>query len=310
MKVAMLFPGYSGQYVGMGKDFYDNHRFVQEYFEEASSCLNLNFVKLCFASSDAELSKIHNAYPSLFLVSTAIAILLTKEGIIPSVVAGYCDGEFAALCAANSINLADGLYFLSKYSIFYEELIKKSKLSALRIIGIPTSLLEQGCLSASIKNELVFIGICFSDSDHIVSGHRDAIERLIDFLQLTASVKFEHVGIGVGMHSPIMIETVKLLKMYLEKLDFKSLKMPFISALDGTLITEGPVVKNLILRHINGSLYYSKIVDYLADYDLIIEVGNRVMLHPLLKKKYPYKTIIEVRKSTDLKTLTQLVHRR
>jgi [acyl-carrier-protein] S-malonyltransferase len=310
MKVIMLFPGYSGQYVGMGKDFYDNHRFVQEYFEEASSCLSLNFVKLCFASSDAELGKIHNAYPSLFLVSTAIAILLIKEGIVPNVVAGYCDGEFAALCAARCLNLADGLYFLSKYSIFYEELIKKSKFAALRIIGASTTVLQEGCLHASEKSELVFIGICFSEVDHIVSGHRDAVERLIDFLQNDNGVKFEHVGVGVGLHSPIMVDTVKLLKMYLEKLDFKKLIMPFISALDGSLVTEGATVKTLVLRHINGSLYYSKVLDYLADYDLIIEVGNRVMLHNLIRKKYPDKKIFEVRKSTDLIALQQLMRNR
>jgi [acyl-carrier-protein] S-malonyltransferase len=73
MKVAMLFPGYSSQFVGMGKELYDEYRVVQEFFEEASNCLNLNFVKLCFASSDAELSKVHKAYPAMFLVSTSIA---------------------------------------------------------------------------------------------------------------------------------------------------------------------------------------------------------------------------------------------
>ncbi|QQR53921.1 ACP S-malonyltransferase [bacterium] len=308
MKVAVVFPGYSGQYVGMGKDFYDNHRFVQEYFEEASSCLNLNFVKLCFASSDAELGKIHNAYPSLFLVSTAIGLLMINEGIIPSVLAGYCDGEFAALSVAKCINLADGLYFLSKYSVFYEDFIKKSKFSALRIMGVPAELLQEGCLTVSNGNEVVFVGICFSGTDHIVSGHRDALERLIDFLHGQKAIKFEHVSIGMGLHSPMMIDIVRLLKMYLEKLDFRPLKTPFVSALNGELVLDGPAAKNLLLRHIDGSLYYSKIVSYLADYDLIIEIGNRVMLHHLLKKEYPEKKIFEVRRSSDLLALQRLIH--
>jgi malonyl CoA-acyl carrier protein transacylase len=308
MKVAMLFPGYSGQYVGMGKDFYDNHRFVQEYFEEASSCLNLNFVKLCFASSDAELRKIHNAYPSLFLVSTAIAILLFKEGIVPTIVGGYCDGEFAALAAAKCINLPDGLYFLAKYSIFFEELIKKSRFSALHIIGASLEMLQAACLAVSTLDELVCVSISFTSSDFIVSGNCDAVERLIDYLPNKNSIKYESIGIGMGLHSPIMSDTAKLLKMYLEKLDFKTLHTPFINSIDGSIITDGPVIKKLLLQHINQPLDYSKLIGYLKDYDLIVEVGNRVMLHHLLKKVYPNKRIFEVRRSTDLSVLQKIVN--
>ena len=73
MKMGILFPGYGSQFVGMGKELYDASRIMQENFEEASICLNNNFVKLCFASSDAELSKIEHAYPALFLTSFSIA---------------------------------------------------------------------------------------------------------------------------------------------------------------------------------------------------------------------------------------------
>ena len=72
MKVGMLFPGYGSQFVGMGKELYDDSRIIQEYFEEAANCLNINFVKLCFAASDAELARMENAYPALFLLSSRI----------------------------------------------------------------------------------------------------------------------------------------------------------------------------------------------------------------------------------------------
>ena len=84
MKIGMMFPGYGSQFAGMTKELYDESRLVQEYFEEASNCLNVNFVKLCFASSDVELGQIPDAYTANFLASCALAALLKSEGIEPS----------------------------------------------------------------------------------------------------------------------------------------------------------------------------------------------------------------------------------
>src|SRR5581483_6858303 len=123
MKIALVFPGYGSQYVGMGKELYDEYRIVQEYFEEASSCANLNFVKLCFASSDVELSKLAHAYMSLFLIGSSIFALLKEQEIIPEVVAGYNNGEITALFAGGCFSLPDGLYLLNKFCSFYQETI-------------------------------------------------------------------------------------------------------------------------------------------------------------------------------------------
>src|SRR3984957_20471227 len=111
MKIAFLFPGYGSQFVGMGKELYDESRIIQEYFEEASNCLNINFVKLCFASSDAELGKVTNAYGSLFLTRSAIAALLNEQRTVPDVVAWHALGELSAICSMHGISLPDGLYF-------------------------------------------------------------------------------------------------------------------------------------------------------------------------------------------------------
>src|SRR5206468_1601039 len=107
---------YGSQFVGMGKDLYDQSRIMQEYFEEASNCLNINFVKLCFASSDAELARAEHAYPALFLVSCALHALIKEQGVQANIVAGYNQGEFSAVYAAGGINFPDGLYLLSKYA--------------------------------------------------------------------------------------------------------------------------------------------------------------------------------------------------
>ena len=118
MKVGMLFPGFGSQFVGMGKEIYDNSRIVQEYFEEASNCANINFVKLCFASSDAELALISNAYLALFLTTVSTAAAVKEIGFEMDIVAGYGVGEIAAICATKGLSFPDGIYLLTKISQF------------------------------------------------------------------------------------------------------------------------------------------------------------------------------------------------
>src|SRR5437870_3091921 len=107
MKIAMIFPGYGAQFVGMGKELYDESRVIQEYFEEAYNCSNLNFIRLCFASSDSELSQISNAYTSIFLLSCSLSELLKENNIKPDLVAGYGIGYFAAIFASGAITFPD-----------------------------------------------------------------------------------------------------------------------------------------------------------------------------------------------------------
>src|SRR5436190_23732080 len=100
MKIGFIFPGYGNQFVGMGKELYDEFRIVQEYFEEAYNCLNINFVKLCFASSEQELATISNSHISIFLVGASLFALLKEQGIKCDLIAGYGIGSYTALFSA------------------------------------------------------------------------------------------------------------------------------------------------------------------------------------------------------------------
>lgn len=136
MKVGIIFPGYGSQFVGMGKEFYDSSRIMQEMFEEASQCLDVNFPKLCFASSAAELAKLEKGYVVLFATTFAIAQIMKERGITVSLVAGYDIGEYAAIATAGGISLPDALYLLNKYAVMFEELLqeKNTKQCALKAL--------------------------------------------------------------------------------------------------------------------------------------------------------------------------------
>src|SRR3990167_1429172 len=132
--VGVMFPGYGEQFIGMGKKLYDESRAVQDLFEQASMCLDLNFVQLCFAVSDNDISEIDKGYLSILLLEASIYSELARAGLRPDFIAGYGIGEYTAAVACGSLSFADGMYIVGKYAkIFKEFMIENPYYSVLQI---------------------------------------------------------------------------------------------------------------------------------------------------------------------------------
>jgi len=305
MKIALLFPGYGSQFVGMGKELYDEYRVVQEYFEEASNCLNINFVKLCFASSDVELSKMANAYASLFLVGSSIYAVLKEHEIEPDIVLGYNNGETTGLFAAGCFSLPDGLYLLNKFCSFYQEFIDQNDFDTLHVSGVATQQLEDMCKKVSDDEHKIFIAIYNSPTNHIVAGSRTGLSSLQDIIGDTG--ESDYLGAEVGLHSLLMNEVVNFYKDYLEKVDFKDLKIPMISCIDGEIITTGADVKARYIRHIDFPLDFVRAIKRLIDYDCILIAGTDDTLSQLITHYYPEKMVMAIAKKADIDTLKEML---
>jgi len=306
MKIALLFPGYGSQYVGMGKDLYDEYRIVQEYFEEASNCLSNNFVKLCFASSDAELSKMANAYTSLFLVSSAVYAVLKENDIEPHVVSGYNNGECAALFAAGCFSLPDGLYLLNKFCSFYQEIVDGMDVDAIHVKDISKKRLSDICKDVSETEGKAFIALYNSSTDHVVAGNRDQLSAIADIID--GSGKVEYIGIEGGLHSELMNPVIEQFKMYLEKVDFNDLRIPLISSIDGKIVTRGEDTKDRFISHINSPLRFDKVLSELDGYDCILIAAPGDTLLQQIKTQYPQKTVVSIAKKADIDKLKEIIN--
>ncbi len=308
MKIAILFPGYGSQYVGMAKELYDESRLVQEYFEEASNCLNINFVKLCFASSDTDIARMDNAYTSLFLVSSAINALLKSEGIEPSIVAGYNLGEYSAIFAAGGFTFPDGLYLLNKYASFYQEELSGKEVAVLQVTGVSAHDLEALCFKASHGDFSAAVAIYKSATENVISGAADAVEQVRTWVyDQYPDAQLESLGLEVGLHSPLMGNVVNNLTIYLEKVDFKDLMIPLLSGVDAQVIATADDVKYHVINHLNHPSVWTQVMARLAEYDVLVEIGPGTKLSDMAKLLYPEKSIIAINKRSDIDMLKKLI---
>lgn len=298
MKIGFLFPGYGAQYVGMGKDLYDQSRTLQEFFEEASACLDLNFIKLCFASSDAEISQPMQAYLSLFLVQSALAELLKKAGVEPELIAGYGIGQFAGIFTAKGFSFPDGLYALKKYAQFYEEVMDDINGMVLRVTGLVKDDLVKKIEEQNAKT--IVLAAENNDREFIVSGIADEMLTFKDELKAMKSVKVADINPAFGFHSHLMDPVVEQMSLYLGKVDFKDLKTPVVNNFSAQQMTSADHVKKAVVSQLFSPIKWENMLEHFSDFDTIIVVGPNKELIANVEKKYPEKDVVSFAQKDDL----------
>jgi len=303
LKIGMLFPDYASQFVGMAKGLYDDSRLVQEYFEEASNCLNINFIKLCFASSDSELSKISHAYPALFLVSSAVAALLRERGVVPYKVAGYNLGEYAALCSVGSLTLPDGLYFLSKFALLYQNELQDLDVRTIKVSGLSTGALQELLRAIDDKYSEMNVSAYQGHSVHSVTGSRTSINMAELQILKTSNAGVEGVPSEAGLHVGFMDPVVSALKMYSEKIDINNTSGVFVSGFDGLPTSQGAFIKEKLMEQIHSPVLWGDVMQNMGDCDLFVHIGPGNTLSPLTSAFYPDKPLFTINKQSDLDNL-------
>ena len=306
MKIALVVPGYGSQFVGMGKELYDDSRVMQEYFEEASAIANTNFVKLCFASSEAELAKMANAFPLLFLMSRSLYAVLAEQEIIPSVILGEGIGEYTAIACAGGINFADGLYLVGKYAQFYQDLLATGTVGLLRVSGVKAPQLDQWCLHANGPEQRVFIANIRSAQEIIVSGTTDGLAALKKILD-EHDVKYADEHDAFELHSPVAQSVADSVKLYLNKVDCKDLSIPVVRSYDAQEITSAADVAQTLVDRIVHPLDTHAQMAYIRRYDLIIQIGPGTGLAQKIREWFPECVVATVNQRSDINALKQYI---
>ncbi len=307
----MIFPGQGSQSLGMGKELYDKHRIIQEYFEEASNCLEQNFVRLCFASSDRELKETVNAQTSIFLVSAAIVSLLqTKYDIKPHIVAGHSSGEYAALFAAGGITFADALYLLKKRAMFMDEATQKHKGGMMAVVNLPYNKLLEICreYDDGTDENVAEIVNHNSSTQMVVSGTLHALEQIAVEVK-TYGGKAIMLNVAGAFHSRLMEEAANLFALYMVKVDFKDLTVPLVNNINADVITTGEQVKTSIKTQMASPVLWRQSMERFSDCDIILEIGADDKLSKMLSREWPDKQIMSIHTEQDIEKLLTLLER-
>lgn len=282
-KIAFIFPGQGSQYIGMGKDLYDNFEQAKEVFNKADEILGRKISQICFEGSDDELKQTVNSQPAILTTSlAALKVLQLKLNIEPTFVAGHSLGEYGALCAAGVISLEDAIKLIAKRAELMNE-IKGGAMSA--VLGLDDASVQE-CLKEA--NEVGYVAIANYNcpGQVVITGEDYALKSAEALLSASGAKRVIPLAVSGAFHSELMKSAGEEFAKFLEGFNLNDAKVPVITNVDAEITTTAVNFKAKMPKQIYSSVYWTQTIQKMVSQgiDTFIEIGPGKVLAGLNKK--------------------------
>jgi [acyl-carrier-protein] S-malonyltransferase len=279
---AYVFPGQGAQFIGMGKDLYENSELAKSLFEKANEILGFRITDIMFEGTAEELKETKVTQPAVFLHSVILAKTL-GDSFQPEMVAGHSLGEFSALVANGALSFEDGLKLVSQRALAMQKAceIKPSTMAA--VLNLDDKIVEDIC--ASIDGVVVAANYnC--PGQLVISGEYKAVELACEKMKEAGAKRALILPVGGGFHSPMMEPAREELAAAIEATTFSTPICPVYQNVTATAVSDAnEIKKNLIIQLTAPVKWTQSVQQMIADgATLFTEVGPGKVLAGLIGK--------------------------
>ena len=300
-KTVYMFPGQGAQYIGMGKDFFDQYEICRTVFELASSVTGLDLAKLCFEEND----KLNiTEYTQIAMLATEVAMLkaVEEKGVKPDVAGGLSLGEYGALVASGVMSPEDVFKIVRKRGIYMQEAVPQGG-AMVAVLGLDTAVIEKICEET---DGCVTIANYNCPGQIVITGEEGAAQAAVEKLTAAGAKRCITLNVSGPFHSPLLAGAGEKLAKELETVEIRDIAVPYIANVTADYVRDKADVKPLLEKQVSSSVKWQQSVErMIADgVDTFIEIGPGKTLSGFMRKISRDVKVINIEKTEDLEKLS------
>ena len=280
-----IFPGQASQFVGMGKDLFDNTDIGKKYYNLANDILEVDIQDISFNGPEEKLKITKYTQPAIFIVSSVISHLLIENGHVPGCVAGHSLGEYSALTAAGGISFATGLELVKIRSNSMDKAGITNPGTMAAIIGLNMDSAVK--LANSIKTNEVIVAANYNTENQIViSGNINAVNEFVSIAKENGARMAIPLNVSGAFHSSLMQPAREELADKLNSIQISDINIPLYSNVNAKPTMKGSEIKESLISQLESPvLWFETINNMVSNGNLnFLEVGPGKVLSGLNKK--------------------------
>lgn len=307
MKIAFIFSGQGSQYIGMGKELYDNILICRETFDKARELLDFDIKELMFNGEKEKLDITENTQPAILATSIMAMKALEEKGIRPDVVAGLSLGEYSALVAANALSFDEAIPLIRKRGKFMQEAVPVGIGSMAAIIGLDLNKIKLALDEASAIG-IVEIANYNTHNQIVIGGEKEAVEKAMELCLEYGARRAIPLKVSGPFHTSLLESASIKLKEELDKTEFKKPEVRIISNVTANFVENNEEIKELLYKQVKSSVRWSESIDKMLDMgvDTFIELGPGKVLSGFIKEISREKGLkVNIFNVEDIKSLNK-----
>ncbi len=265
---------------------------ISDLCDRCSSSADVNLRRLLTVAGDDELRLTQNAQPALCFVGIGLTVLLRRHGVDPVATAGHSVGEYTALAASGAVSAHQVIKAVVERGKAMAEAAPAGTSSMAAVLGLDAHAVEVALAGLNDAWPANYN----TPTQTVIAGTTAGLEVATRRLQAAGAKRVIPLNVSAAFHTPLMAPAAERLRAALDRIEWRSPRVPVMANLTGRQHQGGDRIPHLMEMQLRSPVRWSACIASLVEMgcDTFLEVGPKRALTGMMRELAAGKTALAV----------------